>query len=293
MSASRSGVSERSGAREPRTALICSAGGAMAFAHLGFLDELDRAGVTIESFGFVCGVSGGALALLPVAAGWSPRQAIDFARREICTPDRRRSIPFSGAINLVQLLRGRLYQALQDQFPELRFDELRCRLRTVSYDLVQRKPSVDCKGRCLEAILATTCVPLAARPLRWRDSWYIDGAAYSSLPAGLLRRSVAIEQVIAVDVARVPKQRSSRTVFCGMEFPISFAYPLSVRAEFEHAQRASCDLTVRPDVEQYSFTDFSTSTFDALIDVGRDAARDQLGSIKRLLQAQERCSMIS
>lgn len=101
-------------------ALVLSGGGARAFAHVGAVRALRRAGVPIDA---VCGTSMGAIVAAGVAAGWDDREMEQRMRASFVTSNPLDDI----SLPLVAMTRGRkVDRRLEQQFGDWDIADLPC-----------------------------------------------------------------------------------------------------------------------------------------------------------------------
>ncbi len=133
--------------------LVLAGGGARAFAHLGVLEELERAGVPVDRY---AGCSVGACIAAGSAAGWdaSTVDAQIYEGFVRVNPIGDITVPRHG------LVRGRrTVGSLERAFGGLLVEELPHELRTVSVDLLTRARHVHRSGRVVDAVASSLRLP--------------------------------------------------------------------------------------------------------------------------------------
>src|SRR4029079_16541808 len=182
-----------------------SGGGARGFAHIGVLQALADAGVTIDRF---AGVSMGSLVGALAARQLSPAQISMSLRRELV--DRK---PFSDyGLPRVSLIRANRARAMLERlFGAAQIEELPHDYFCVSADLGAAEPVVHRSGSLVIAVGASMSLPGLAPPLRDGPRILVDGGVLDNLPVRTMLEAEA-GPVIAVDVlARgVPGARRPR-----------------------------------------------------------------------------------
>lgn len=209
----------------PTIGLALSGGGLKGIAHIGVLKALEEANIPID---YIAGTSagsivGGLYALgYPVEAIDSIAQAIDYQTIFIDQPQRRNLfvsqkmqaskyladirferfkpyIPISltpgQAIGdqLVQLFLHSPYSTIQD------FDHYRVPFRAVSTELETGNRRVLREGNWVEALRASSSVPMVLSPVPLDGKRLIDGGVSDNIPIDLAR-DIGSDFVIAVDV---------------------------------------------------------------------------------------------
>ena len=156
--------------------VVLSGGGARAFAHLGALEVLMAAGMTVDRVG---GVSMGAFIGAQLAMGRDV-SAIDaccyeeWVRRN---PINDYTIPRAG------LIRGNKARAMLERvFGDSRTEELPRSFYCASVNLRRSGLVISRDGLLFEAVGASISLPLIAPPLRHADALLIDGSLLDNLP---------------------------------------------------------------------------------------------------------------
>jgi predicted acylesterase/phospholipase RssA/CRP-like cAMP-binding protein len=174
--------------------VVLSGGGARGLAHIGVLDELLAAGVTLDRVG---GCSMGALVGALFAAGLSPDEIEARLRAELVERN-----PMSDyTIPLAALVRGRKAEAmLLRLFGELQIEELEREFFCVSSDLVTSELVVHRRGNLYEAVGASFCLPGIGPPVATGDRLLVDGGVLDNLPVATMAAR-GEGPVFAVDVS--------------------------------------------------------------------------------------------
>jgi NTE family protein len=156
-------------------------GGARAFAHIGFLRELEDTGIQVDR---VAGSSVGAIIAALHASG---RTGDDL--EEICYAEFVRRRPFSDwTLPTQSMAKGRrMHVALTRAFGDTVFEGLPRQLHTVSTDLVTRRRQAHRRGLLVDAVEASARLPVLLPPIP-DDSGrlLVDGGVLDNLPVDLL-----------------------------------------------------------------------------------------------------------
>ncbi len=276
--------------------LVLSGGGARAFAHIGVLDELEKAGITIDRY---AGVSLGALISGVAAGGADSGEMIEWARRFFVdsNPSSDYTIP------AYSLIRGsKTRRRLEEFFGERRIEDLSRRWFCVSADLVARELIVHRTGAMADAIYASLALPGVFPPIPTEDGrLLVDGGVIDNLPVETMARR-AEGPIIAVDVsqrlgmpppARRPglewMGRRMRRALTGYEerlptLPetisgsIALGSSDTVNAALQHA-----DLVISPRVEGVGL--LAWGQMPQAVEIGRRAAREALETAAPQLEA--------
>jgi NTE family protein len=242
--------------------VVLSGGGARGLAHIGALDALVEAGVTIDRVG---GCSMGALIGAQFALGRPPDEIRERCRDELV----RRNPLGDYAVPRIALTRGRRGRAMLDRLlGGARIEDLPRDFFCVSSDLVAGTLAVHRAGPLADAVAASVALPGIVPPVRLGDRVLVDGGVLDNLPVAEMA-ATGEGPVIAVDVtARFPapgeaarpgiRETLLRTLVLGS-------------SDTAAAAQAHADVTIEPDVSGIGMLDFAR--LDELVERGRAAAR--------------------
>jgi len=275
--------------------IVLSGGGARAFAHLGVIEELMRAGL---SFDRIAGVSLGAIVAATIASGFTPEAAYDLHKRVFV--DRNPANDF--VLPVFSLIRGaRTRRGLQEVFGEGRIEELPMRFFCLSCDLVARETVVHQTGRVIDAVIPSVSLPGIFPPVATPDGrLLIDGGVMDNLPVAAMAKTRE-GPVIAVDVTArqdapvagsggasraSPRRRGVRLghplrrTLTGSEAPIPHMAETLVRSfglgssDTVAQARRHAALVIAPDVGGVTLLDWKA--LPRMRELGREAARQVL-----------------
>jgi predicted acylesterase/phospholipase RssA/CRP-like cAMP-binding protein len=273
--------------------VVLSGGGARAFAHIGVLEELRAAGVTIDRIG---AVSLGAIVGAAAAMGFSQEAVQEaFERNFVETnPSNDYTLP------AYSLIRGRKTRRLLDEaFGVTRIEELPTRFFCLSCDLVAREPFVHRAGPLSAAVYASLAIPGLFPPVATGDGrLLVDGGVLDNLPVATMAFS-GEGPVIAVDVTGRMEQlrprsrprldrvgRSLRGALTGSEAEIPRLGETVLRTltvgsiDTVAAAREHADLVISPEVDGIGLMDWRR--LRSARDAGRVAARNALAASPEL-----------
>lgn len=257
--------------------LVLAGGGARSLAHIGVLEEFERAGVVIDR---VAGASAGAVIAALFATGLSATRidAVlyeEFIRRN---PLSDVTLPRHG------LIKGeRADQAIRRQLGDRVFEELPRELHVVSVDLLRRRPVVHSRGLVSDAVSATLRIPGIFSPLRLGDAVHVDGAVLDNVPVGALER-VPDGPIVAVNISMGGGTAPATGRVGGPRMP-GIAETL-LRTMFmsgaaaTSAALARVDVVITPRTGDVGFMEWHQ--IDALRDAGRRAAAAALPAVLAL-----------
>lgn len=260
--------------------LALSSGGSRTVAHIGVVRVLRQAGVPID---MIAGSSGGALFGALIAAGWSDRELVEFARKLKDVNTFR-----NWDVNLppkAGLIKGRRARDLIEGWLEGRhFSDLEIPLYIVATDLATGHEVVFDSGPVSDAVRASISIPGVADPWRYQGRYLVDGAVINPMPASVLHRHGA-KIIIGSSVVRTADD-SSQPELNGMPnfLEIISRVTSSMETERIKAQFPLVDVLIHPSV---FFVDHSLdfSHAERLITLGEEAARQELAECERKLVA--------
>jgi NTE family protein len=254
--------------------LVLSGGGARAFAHLGVIEELDAAGVTIDR---VAGASMGAFIGGMLAAGMDvdemdARCYEEWMRRSPLTDY---TLPRSG------LIRGERMRAMLDRtFGALAIEELERGFVCASADLRSGTAVHHRFGLLWEQVGTSMCLPVLAAPRRRGKALLVDGSMIDNLPVGALA-AYGEGPIVAVDIKAgfAPAGQDGRRRQGGEEPPPSMLETLTrvLLLASSNASRAgadAADLVVTVRCDGIGLLEFHQ--LDQAREAGRRAAHDAL-----------------
>ena len=254
--------------------MVLSGGGARAFAHIGVLEELTAAGVTIDR---VAGVSMGAVIGALFAMGHDAGQ-IDT----ICYEEWVRRKPLRDfTIPRHALIRGERFRSmLHRTFGTRLIEELPRSFLCGSTELRSGRLHISRHGPLWETVGHSICLPVIAPPqVRGRDI-FIDGSLADNLPVKALADR-GEGPVIAVDVkATFQRQENGQEAARARDnrpprLPETLTRLLLLGSQnTAEAARRHADLVIKPRTEGVGLLEFHQ--LDTAREAGRAAARQAL-----------------
>jgi NTE family protein len=194
-------------------ALALGGGGVRGYAHLGVLEVLEKAKVSIRG---LAGSSAGALA----AAGFAFSHKDPYKVHEaIFDPDLARLAQGGGLRVLARLFgglcrphlaeAGRLEEGLKALFGDALLEESPIPLAIQAADLLTGEAVVLRRGPVYKAVLASMAIPGLFPPVAWEGRLLVDGDVAEKVPVRAAR--ALFPKVVAVDVSNPPPKEPPRT----------------------------------------------------------------------------------
>lgn len=166
-------------AKAQTTGLSLSGGGALGYAHLGFLQAMDEAGVRPDC---VAGCSMGAIMGMMYCAGYSPQEILRIVKAEHM--DRlltiaRPSLPTRGGVVSTR----RVQRVLLKYVSHNSFDSLHIPFVCCASDMNALQPRYQSHGgKLVEYVMASAAVPGAFAPVQIDGTYYVDGGMMDIMP---------------------------------------------------------------------------------------------------------------
>jgi predicted acylesterase/phospholipase RssA len=265
--------------------IVLSGGGARAFSHIGVLEELTAAGVTIDR---VVGVSMGAFVGALFAMGLEADEMDDR-----CFEEWVQRRPLSDyTLPRHSLIRGeRVRSMLHRTFGSRLIEELPRSFLSGSTELRSGRLVIARHGPLWEAVSFSICLPVIAPPQVRGRELFIDGSLVDNLPVKAMAE-MGEGPIIAVDVkatfersqsSRAPRVQSDRQPRPpGLGETLTRVLLLGSENTSQAAQRHA-DLVIKPRAEGVGLLEFHQ--LDAAREAGRVAAREALERAPTMLFA--------
>lgn len=269
--------------------LVLSGGGARCMAEIGVVETMVELGIPIDAVG---GTSGGSLVAGAVARGWTVERMRSALRKAVVES----SNPVDLTLPIAALASGRrMTDRLREAAGDVDIEDLWVDFFCVSTNLSRNVAQVHRTGRGWRAVRASMSIPGVFPPVAHDGDVLVDGGLVDNLPVREMRRGHDGVTVIAVDVGvrrgLTAGDLPDSTIVHGWRILVDRLHPrrrspeivgmLTILARLTELGGGGADGTedrgdvlVCPDVERFPLLDFSS--FDELIDVGRQAAEPVL-----------------
>ncbi len=287
-------------AKEEKTALVLSGGGARGFAHIGVLRALEEIGFYPD---MIVGTSMGALIGALYASGNSSREIenyirntkwnklfspkpyrdIEFVTQKISDLPELFTVKFDENFNVIfptnllptQQLQERIFQMMV--YPEYaskgNFDSLAIPFRAVATDITTGQAVVLKDGSLAKSITASSAFPIVFAPVAIDTFLLVDGGLTNNVPS-----DVAVEMgatfIVAVDVT------SKITTISQNVDPLSyFNQAMNTLAYYTDTRNLYLsDILINPNIDEYASSDFNA--IDSLIQRGYEATLPFLDELR-------------
>jgi NTE family protein len=173
--------------------IVLAGGGARGFAHIGVVKALAEAGVPFDN---IAGTSMGALIAAGLACEWGVEELTERMRAAFVdgNPLNDYTLP------LIALVRGaKVSKLLQDNYGDLRIEELPKPFFCVSSDLTTGRVHVHRAGTLWRALRATVSLPGILPPVTHNGHLLVDGGVMNNLPVDVMAERQS-GPIVACDV---------------------------------------------------------------------------------------------
>lgn len=176
-----------------RVALVLGSGGVKGMAHVGVLEELDKAGI---KFDLVVGCSAGSL----VGALYCDNPVIDNLKGVVAKMRTSNVLDINLWTCRYGLSQGAfLNRLLCNNLSTRNFDELKIPLILVATDLFSGELVPIGSGDLITAVQASCTIPFVFAPVKFQDRVLVDGGVINPVPV-CVAKDLGAELVIAVDL---------------------------------------------------------------------------------------------
>jgi NTE family protein len=273
----------------PSVGLALSGGGARGLAHIGVLRIMEREGIPVD---YLAGTSMGGV----IAAGWATGMSSYDLEQASLSATRNHHMLRLVDPNLPNggLIRGqRVFNFFKRMFGEKNFSDIIIPLAVVAVDLTTHQEVILQEGLLAEALRATTSIPGIFTPLEMKGMRLVDGGVLNNLPVDVVSKMGA-EVIIAVNVGSSQGGGISHWIGNHRWVPEGIVNTLEVlddtlftlqsTAQMNKINQFPPDVMISPEPPVTVNTFAGYGRVKELISVGEQAAEDQIGKIKTLLQ---------
>ncbi|MBX2895916.1 MAG: patatin-like phospholipase family protein [Cyclobacteriaceae bacterium] len=178
--------------------LVLGSGGARGMAHIGVIEELEKAGFTIKE---IVGCSMGAVVGGIYCAGYLAEYKhwlIKLSRMDVF-----RLLDFT--ISAQGFVKGeRVFKAIEEFIGDHQIESFKTPFTAVAADLIEQKEVLYKAGSLFRALRASIAIPTVFTPVRDGKLKLVDGGVLNPLPVNLITRQSG-DTVVAVNLnANIP-----------------------------------------------------------------------------------------
>ncbi len=257
------------GAEKPvKVALVLGGGGAKGVAHIGVLQELEKAGIRPD---LIVGCSSGAI----IGALYADHPSSN--RLEELLIDLKRSDLVNISFSRFGMTKGTMLEKfLQNHLEAFQFHELKIPFIAVATDLATGELVELGGGPIIPAVHASSAVPGVFNPVYYLGRYLIDGGVVSPIPVGIAKKYGA-KVVIAVDIGEGLTKKDPSNLFAIAERSVHISYKKLTEYAVQEA-----DVLIQMDFEDIGM--FSDKHNREIYKRGREKTREMLPQIKTVIQ---------
>ncbi len=260
-----------------RVGLVLGSGAARGMAHLGVLQALQEAGISIDQ---VVGCSAGAVFGALYAAGAD----LHMVEKLLYTyPVMKQlmdlNVPRQGFVKGEKIL-----ELLRLLTKDKSFEELDLSLAVVATDLENGRQVVFTEGKIAPAVRASISIPGVFCPYLYQGMTLVDGAVIERLPLGVAK-SLGAEFIIGVDV------KSSREVKVKNVFDVIMQSIEIMEDEIFRRMVIDAQVLIQPEVSHIGSFGFDMA--EEAVRLGREAAAKALPRLKQALLLDQKSGVRS
>lgn len=254
-------------------ALVLGGGGTRGMAHVGVLEEFEKANIKID---LLIGCSAGSI----VGALYADNPNAQYIRK-ILRPLKKWDIldvsVWKGRYGFVQ--GGSLQSFLRKHLFSRRFDQLCIPLCVATTDLLAGELVCISSGPLIPAVHASSAVPLIFSPVVLHDRLLVDGGVADPVPVQIAKASGA-QVIVAVDLSAMLEKTCPTNLFGIATRSAEIKFLL---------QSESCvmgaDIVIRPELGCMGM--FDDSDAEKTYEAGRQAAEKAIPEILKLLAERQ------
>ena len=245
-----------------KVGLALSGGGALGYAHIGFLQAMKEYKFDVD---VVSGTSMGSIIGVLYSAGYSPMEILELVDKEnmnkFLNVVKLNSKFYKGFFN-----HEKLSNVLSRTIPHNDFSKLNKKFYCCVTDFNQATYKFVGEGDLLkEYVMASASIPIVYEPMEVEGEQYIDGGVMQNLPVEPLINEKC-DLIIGVDVISLPKRKEIK----GLGRIMSRTIALYIMGNTK-IWADKCDYVIKPNLENYTILDFDKA--QELFDIGYEAGK--------------------
>ena len=283
----------------PLLGIALGGGGVRGAAHVGVLQEIDSAGIKIDS---IAGVSAGAVIGCLYAYSldgkwvedhfrniWSSQSLSGLTSKTFFDNGSTKS--FLGRIKgtlidyviaLISLHRNSLIK--NDQLREIlellvpfdNFDQLKIPLKVISTDIASGKDVISKEGNLIDALIKSCSIPGVMEPVIEGERVIVDGGVSMPIPISPLLESCDVTVAVDIGVYKFDNLTNPNAKSIKIRSDIITSNRLKLK------QLSDADLVIRPDTNGLHWSRFDAG--EILLENGKIEGRKQMSILNNLIK---------
>lgn len=236
--------------------LALSGGGAKGFAHLGVFRLFEECNLRPD---IISGTSAGALAGALYADGYSSEEIIHMFSGKEFSEFARIQIPNAGLFEM-----KRMNNFLKKYLRARRIEDLSIPMVIMATDLDRGISHEFRGGPLIEALVASSSVPIIFSPVEIDGTHYVDGGVFRNFPVTPIREEC--DKIVGVNVSPMVPVKYKQTIYHIAERSYHYMFRANTTED-----RLLCDVLIEAE-EFGAYKMFDLENVDKLADVGYEAA---------------------
>ena len=211
--------------------LVLSGGGMRGIAHLGVIKALKERNIHP---GTIAGTSAGAIVAAFIADGYAPEELLEIVKSVKRSQLIKPNIPRKGFFNPIGIKK-----LLETHLKAKNIEDLKTPIYIAATNLKEGRPEYFSKGNLVDALMASSCMPVLFNLYTIKGTPYIDGGVMDNLPIAPIRNKC--RKFIAVHVNPLErKDHISSVMQIGEQ-----AFHLAIASDM-HNKKALVDVFIEP-----------------------------------------------
>lgn len=236
--------------------LALGGGGTRGFAHVGVLQALEEANITID---VVAGTSAGSIVGSLLASGYKASEILKIMKETKFIDLIKVALPIDGFLSL-----SHLKKELDEYVPKT-FDQLELPFYVTVTNLLSGDVEYLSEGNVAKAVQASSSIPVLFSPVTIDKSTYVDGGLRNNVPITPLIGLV--DYIIGVDIMPVEKIKQIK----GMQEVATRTFQLGIQS-YTPQEKEACTLLIEfEDLTKYHILDAAKA--DEIYKIGYNAAK--------------------
>ncbi len=245
-----------------------SGGGARGIAHVGFVKAIEEAGIEVSMY---TGTSAGAIVSAFLCYGFQPDEIMDIIRSVKLYKYVRPAISKSGLLKM-ETTKNIYSQYIKNDD----FSHLKKPLVIAATNIRKGENVYFNSGSIIDAVMASTAVPVIFNPVLINGEYYIDGGILNNLPVEPLVGHV--DKIVGVSCNPIDPDYELGSFKSLMERSLLMAINVNT-----YTKKHQCDLFLEPPGLK-GFGGFEFNRADELFEVGYDYGKTQVDKIQELIK---------
>jgi len=252
-----------------RIGLTFSGGGARGIAHIGVMKAFEEVGFKPD---IVSGTSAGAIIGSMVCRGKEASEMLDFVAKNVSFRALSFSNPLRGMASLAS------FEKLLEDFLGIKtFEELNLPFYLAATNLESGDIDIINSGILARAVVASSAVPLAFKPIELGDKIYTDGGVLMNLPTQPIREKV--DFLVGINVRpKLPIHKKKVKNLMGIA---ERAFDLSLQSNMQPSLKL-CDFVIEPE-EITNYHIFQFLKWKEIYELGYKSGKKAVIDLQKML----------